>query len=118
MSKMIYRFRTPLLVGFVLLLLFGRNILIHRFSSEGWKKYPEKRVDMVDDLLSKNELIGMTQEEVITLLGQSTDTEYFKTENNMVYYLGPERGLISIDSEWLVLEMQENQITKVSILCD
>lgn len=118
MSKMIYRFRTPLLVGIVLLFLFGRSILIHRFSSESWQKHPEKRVDMVDDLLSKYELMGMTKEEVITLLGQSTDTEYFKTENNMAYYLGPERGLISIDSEWLVLEMQDNHISKVNILRD
>ena len=73
---------------------------------------------MVDDLLSKYELVGMTQEEVISLLGKSTDTEYFKTENNMVYYLGPERGLISIDSEWLVMEMQDNHISKVNILRD
>lgn len=118
MNNMIYRFRAPLLIGFVLLFLFGRNILIHRFSTGSWQKYPEKRVDMVDDLLSKYELVGMTQEEVISLLGKSTDTEYFKTENNMVYYLGPERGLISIDSEWLVMEMQDNHISKVNILRD
>ncbi len=118
MKEMIYKYRTLFIIGFVLLYLCGRNILIHRFSSESWQKYPEKRVDMVDDLLSKYELMGMTQEEVISLLGQSTDTEYFKTENNMVYYLGPERGSISIDSEWLVLEVQKNQITKVNILRD
>lgn len=73
---------------------------------------------MVDDLLETYELKGMTKEEIILLLGEATDTEYFKTENNMVYYLGPERGWIRIDSEWLVLEFKENMVTKTGIFRD
>ncbi|QGQ45941.1 hypothetical protein [Metabacillus sediminilitoris] len=57
---------------------------------------------MVDDLMNDFELNGKTKEEVMSLLGAPSETEYFKEENNMVYYLGYERGLVSIDSEWLV----------------
>ncbi len=118
MKVMIHKHRKLLIIGIVLLFIFCRNILIHSFSTERWKKNPENRVDMVDDLLEKYELMGMTKEEIVLLLGEATDTEYFKTENNMVYYLGPERGWIRIDSEWLVLEIQEHRVSKVDICRD
>lgn len=118
MKGIIYKYRILLIIGIVILFFFGANIVKHTFSSESWQKHPEKRINMVDDLLAKYQLKGMSKEEIISLLGESTDTEYFKTESNMVYYLGPERGLISIDSEWLVLEMQDNHVTEVNILRD
>jgi outer membrane protein assembly factor BamE (lipoprotein component of BamABCDE complex) len=64
---------------------------------------------MVDDLLNEYKLVGKTKDGVSTLLGTPTATEYFKNENNIVYYLGDERGLISIDSEWLVISFNSNQ---------
>ncbi|WP_285765656.1 hypothetical protein [Peribacillus sp. SI8-4] len=45
----------------------------------------------------------MTEKEVIALLGPPTDTEYFSAEAANVYFLGAERGFISIDGEWLLL---------------
>ncbi|MDP1417231.1 hypothetical protein Q8G35_02285 [Peribacillus simplex] len=35
------------------------------------------------------------------LLG--SPTEYFKENDHVVYFLGAERGIIRIDSEWLVI---------------
>lgn len=73
---------------------------------------------MVDDLLSNNQLIGQSKKEVITLLGKD-DGEYFKDEDNFVYYLGNERGLISIDSEWLVITFDEGEkVSEYEILTD
>jgi outer membrane protein assembly factor BamE (lipoprotein component of BamABCDE complex) len=71
--------------------------------------YPAERVCMVDDLLNEYKLVGKTKDGVSTLLGTPTATEYFKNENNIVYYLGDERELISIDSEWLVISFNSNQ---------
>ncbi len=68
--------------------------------------------------MEKHRLVGVTREEVILLLGEDTETDYFKTENNMVYHLGQERSLISIDSEWLVLEFQDDCVTEVNIFRD
>lgn len=118
MKEFVWKHKKLTVIGFAILFFFCRNIIIHTFSTEKWEKYPENRVDMVDDLLEKNELLGMTKQEVFLLLGQPTENAYFKTENNMVYYLGPERGLIRIDSEWLVLEIQENRVSKVDICRD
>lgn len=89
----------------------GTQLAIHesqsRFSPEKWQKYEHERVYMVDHLLKKYSITDMKKEEVINLLGEPTEGAYFKESNNIVYYLGPERGIISIDSEWLVISFDE-----------
>ena len=47
---------------------------------------------------------GRSRGEIVALLGEPTTTDYFK-DYDLVYWLGPERGLISIDSEWLVIRL-------------
>jgi hypothetical protein len=81
-----------------------------RFEAATWRDtlqaYSElaPRGCMVDDLLNHHKLVGLDRSGVIALLGQPTRTEYFR-EYDLVYWLGPERGLWSIDSEWLVLKL-------------
>src|SRR5260221_473132 len=62
------------------------------------------RQAMADRLLTHRVLIGMTRAEVVDLLGEPPPTEYF-SQWDLVYWLGPERGFMSIDSEWLVLRV-------------
>lgn len=84
------------------------------FDSEKWKKFPRSsnewphtlllpvRIRMVDDLLKHHDLHGQSREQVETLLGPRTKTEYF-SDWDLVYYLGPGRyGNAVGDSEWLV----------------
>ncbi|RRN74255.1 hypothetical protein EI200_02840 [Peribacillus simplex] len=100
-------------IGFLLLLycvvILGVNEYESRFTTERWLNDYEGRVYLVDDFLNEHELIGKTKEEVITLLGSPTETEYFKEKDDVVYYLGAERGIISIDSEWLVIWFDGNE---------
>jgi hypothetical protein len=82
------------------------------FDSRVWKNtelapttnYP--RLRMVNDLLKKYELKGMSRPEIETLLGLPDKTPYFSSWD-MVYHLGPERGFMSIDSEWLVIRVND-----------
>ena len=62
---------------------------------------------MVDDLLRRYELPGMTRATVIQLLGEPERTTYFR-EYDLVYYLGPERSSLGIDSEWLLLRLDRS----------
>jgi hypothetical protein len=62
---------------------------------------------MVDDLLRHHELGSMTRAAVVALLGPPTQTTYFR-DYDLVYWLGPERGFMSIDSEWLVMRVGAN----------
>lgn len=64
------------------------------------------RIRMVDDLLERHQLTGMGRAEVVAILGEPDRTPYFR-EWDMIYWLGPERGLLGIDSEWLVLRVDE-----------
>jgi hypothetical protein len=91
------------------------------FDSGVWKANPSEcshasvRLRMVDDLLRTEHLQGRSREEVVDLLGEPDDTEYFR-DYDMVYRLGLERGWICIDSEWLVLATDENDRVREACL--
>ena len=94
------------------------------FNSQKWKELSSykndklTRVDMVDDLLEKHQLKGKKKNQVIDLLGTVTKTDKFQ-DWDMVYWLGPERGFMSIDSEWLVLKLnKENEVIDVQVVRD
>lgn len=59
---------------------------------------------MVDDLLARHPLRGMDRTAIVRLLGEPRPTPYFR-QYDLVYWLGPERGPMSIDSEWLVMRL-------------
>ena len=95
------------------------------FASETWKNmdiqnchsHDAKRIRMVDDLLAKHDLKGLSKAEVETLLGEADKTEYFKGYD-MVYCLGPERTFIAIDSEWLVIKISQNRVQEYRLATD
>jgi hypothetical protein len=57
------------------------------------------RLCMVDALLASGRLNGMTESQVLELLGPPDSKSV-----GLNYYLGPERGFLGIDSETLVIE--------------
>lgn len=77
---------------------------------------------MADYLIEKDILIDKSREEVLSLLGEpelenvqwSLD-DYF----GVIYHLGPERGWVSVDSEWLGIRFNANgQVTDYTLLRD
>jgi hypothetical protein len=81
-----------------------------RFAAAAWRDSTQVysaaavRGCMVDDLLKRHQLVGQSRAAVVALLGEPAPTPYFR-EYDLVYWLGPERGMLSIDSEWLVLRL-------------
>ena len=61
------------------------------------------RLRMADGLLRSEVLLGKSRAEIEAVLGPPTSTDKFR-DSGLVYWLGPERGFISIDSEWLTLD--------------
>jgi hypothetical protein len=104
-------------------LLFGPTIdeFVHfqKFDAEAWQNQESgehdimwpPRLCMVDDLLRSGRLWGKTQEEVIELLGPPAPKgfPFGANECDVHYYLGPDRGLFRIDSEWLLLKFGEDR---------
>ena len=115
-------------LGFVLLvcfLLFGPKLKSYAdrttFESAQWKVHLNDqnlvKQNMVDDLLSTHQLVGMNRSDIDELLGKPPRTNYFQ-DYDYVYWLGPERSALAIDSEWLGIMFEKNVVVKAELLAD
>ncbi len=94
----------------------------HEFNPAGWQADAEVgsgvRQQMTGRLLARGTLIGLPREEVVRLLGEPPATGYF-SDWDLVYWLGPERGFIGIDSEWLVLRLgADGRVVEARLVTD
>lgn len=121
-----YAVGVVLVWGALLAFLFGGPVLdewfnTRDFDAERWRAAElgtsETRVWMVDDLM-KRPLVGMKVADVDALLGPDDGpkgTGYgsgYWTDWDRVWWLGPERGFIRIDSEWLVLRVDDAGVVR------
>lgn len=72
-----------------------------------WNDPWNRRHRMADWLVLTHSLIGKTRAQIVAELGEPPPTDYFR-DWSLVYNLGPERGFMSIDSEWLVVRIGED----------
>lgn len=86
------------------------------FNSDKWKDWVETtsnatlRWDMRNDLIRKYELIGMSVDKVIDLLGEPDEG---KTEKEYRYYLGMARR--GIDTGSLVLKIENGKVIQFRV---
>jgi hypothetical protein len=79
---------------------------------------PYPRNQMVADLRQRVLVPGLSRAEVLALLGPATDTEYF-AEHGLVYWLGPETGAVSVDSQWLLIDFDvEGRLQSTEVRSD
>ncbi len=78
----------------------------------GSKEFP--RLRMADGLIKSGALIGKTTSGIESMLGPQTKTKYFRPQYDLVYWLGRERSIISIDGEWLVIKVNESGISTMA----
>lgn len=71
------------------------------------------------DLIKKHKLVGMTESEVLALLGADCRCSYFQ-EYELVYWMGPEQeSLFQIDSVWLAIDVGlDGRVSKYSVVTD
>jgi hypothetical protein len=84
------------------------------FVSAWWlKTTPETtgflkvRNRFADWLVMTGQLKGKSREEVLAVLGPPPAADKFR-DWDLVYVLGPERGLFQIDYEWLVMRLDSS----------
>jgi len=115
-SKSLLLFSIP---PIICLYMLGENEYKSKFTTDKWLENESERTYMIDNLLKNHPLEGKTQQEIIAMLGDNIEMNYFQDENNIVYYLGDERGLISVDSEWLIIHLDDNEVVdKVEVVTD
>ncbi len=99
----------------VLFLLNRDDVRKMPFDATAWKSAPVEfshesvRLRMVDDFLNSHAPAGKTRQQIVAMLGEPDDTEYMRSYD-MVYQLGQERGAFPIDSEWLVMRLDDADI--------
>jgi hypothetical protein len=87
---------------------------VNAFDSKTWKdleqtnREPYPRRAMADELVGQRALHGKTRAEVIEMLGEPTETQYF-ADYGAVYWVGPQRGFMAIDSEWLAIRFDDSE---------
>lgn len=94
------------------------------FNSERWKaasnrdaSFNSVRLRMADSFLAGQRPVGKTRAQIVALLGEPERTPS-PPDDEMVYYLGPERSAIPIDSEWLQLKLKDGVVTEARIATD
>jgi len=103
----------------------GSNLL--KFDSAIWKADEAKplpkdlvtsRQKMLKDLV-ENVLLNKSREEIVNLLGQSTETSNFRGKYDLIYRLGPERdSVFGLDYEWLLIHLKDEKFKKYSVVID
>lgn len=89
------------------------------FTEKKWLDNPDERTHIVQDLIEKHKLIGMSEDEVTALLGPESgaqssfknDHAYYPPETTLVYFLGYEL----IDGVWLVLPLENGIVQDIVI---
>lgn len=101
-----------LVIIIIVATLFGTWKWNRTFTFDKWMSNPDDRYVIVSDMLSKNNIIGMVEGEIISLLGNETTNapETFKhpngifaNEKHLTYSLG---GFM--DTEYLIIEMKND----------
>lgn len=108
----------------VIISLIGFEIFRYKrtFTAEKWLNAPNYRTNIVNDLLEKHKLIGMTEEEIISLLGEEENyansktsfkisKDYYEPENTIVYYLGVDY----MDDRWLIISIDKGIVRNYCI---
>lgn len=109
---------TPLalLLSWVLLGSVLESMVHNRgFDAELWQAHETMehdpmwppRLTMVDDLIASGKLDGLSREQVAALLGPPELGETDEV-NQYIYWLGPERGFLRIDSEWIAIDFDHD----------
>ncbi len=89
------------------------------FSSERWKNEPNRREQMVRNLLNEYDLLGMSEYDVIELLGEEDrqqssfkgDQNYYPPESTLVYFIGKDL----MEGRWLVVSFENGLVEKAFI---
>ena len=99
------------LVSSLAIYRYNRN-----FTQKKWLTNEEERYKIVDDMLTENEIVGMSESEIVKLLGAETEhapTSFknhkgqYPDEHHLTYFLGVDY----MDGEWLVITIEHGIAT-------
>lgn len=99
-----------------------------KFDQQVWKQEETStfsktgytlRQKMIGDVI-KNIIANKNRQEVLEILGPPTDTDKWQSmkSDHLIYVLGPDRGFMPIDYEWLFVQFEGEKFKRASIGTD
>lgn len=85
-----------------------------RFDKEQWRSNPQQRYKMADDLIESQLLIGMTKDEVISILGNSYVQE-ISNQEILTYSLGKQPSFFQSKKEYLLVILTNDKVNEVNL---
>lgn len=100
--------------------IWGADKPQKEFNSEKWLSKPDKRTEMIDELVTSKLLDHKSKTEIIKLLGEPLDhcSYFLSSGRNMIYNLGKERNPFGVDSEWLLIWLNKDTVSKYEVTTD
>jgi len=91
-------------------LLITRHPRKTAFTEERWKADPEKRAELVDDLMRRRLLESKDVADVKALLGRPVRVFDDSLGYRLAYYLGVKRGPFSTDPDFLIVDIRKGHV--------
>lgn len=104
------------ITGITLVSCFGIYQYNRNFTQKKWLTNEDARYKIVNDMLKENEIVGMSEREIIKLLGEETQNAptsfknhkgLYPDENHLTYFLGARY----MDGEWLTITIERGIAT-------
>jgi len=98
------------------------HLPVRTFDSDRWKQAErlddQVRIQMIEHPMWSGKLDGMSRTELLALLGAPSNVGYVR-DRDYVYWLGNERSLLSLDSEWLVVDVDASgRVSRYEVVSD
>ena len=85
-----------------------------RFTEDDWKTAAGRRHEMVDDLLDSKILIKKSKEEVLSILGEPSESSG-KNQDLFIYYLGVPHTFSEPKAEQLLIYFEKDVVKDISV---
>lgn len=85
-------------------------------DADAGSDWPARRT-MVDHIMGRKTLDSLPRDSVIALLGPGGETSTWP-DWDLVYRLVPERGILRLDSEWLVARFRGKLVAEYRVVRD
>ncbi len=93
-------------------LLWSSSFTRKEFNKKEWENNRDSRYELVDDLVNNQKLIGLTMNEVKSILGEP-DGEF---DSTITYYIGySPQYFLNSDPDWLELETKNQKVSNANI---
>ncbi len=98
--------------GIYIWFLFTSSFTPLQFDQKKWSENSDERYLYVDDLIENNKLIGLSQNELKSIL---TEVDYEDDSTLQIYIGYSPKTFLNLDPDWLIIELVDKKANRVYV---